>query len=35
MDLSSASAEEAKVEQFYKDLQDPLELAPKNMSFSL
>ena len=28
-------AEEAKVEQFYEDLQDLLELTPKKMSFSL
>ena len=28
-------AEEAEVEQFYEDLQDLLELTPKNMSFSL
>ena len=27
-------AEEAEVEWFYKDLQDPLELTPKKMSFS-
>ena len=29
------NAEEAKVEQFYEDLQDLLELTPKKMSFSL
>ena len=29
------SAEEAEVEQFYEDLQDLLELTPKQMSFSL
>ena len=28
------NAEEAKVEQFYEDLQDILELTPKKMSFS-
>ena len=27
-------AEEAEVEQFYKDLQDLLERTPKTMSFS-
>ena len=27
-------AEEAKVDQFYEDLQRLLELTPKNMSFS-
>ena len=27
--------EEAKVERFYEDLQDLLELTPKKMSFSL
>ena len=27
--------EEAEAEQFYEDLQDLLELAPKKMSFSL
>ena len=31
----TSNAEEAKVEQFYEDLQDLLELTPKNMSFSL
>ena len=30
----STSAEEAEIEQFYEDLQDLLELAPKKMSFS-
>ena len=28
------NAEEAEVEQFYKDLQDLLELTPTRMSFS-
>ena len=32
---STSKAEEAEVEQFYEDLQDLLELTPKNMSFSL
>ena len=31
----TSNAEEAKVEQFYEDLQDLLELTPKKMSFSL
>ena len=31
----SSNAEEAEVERFYEDLQDLLELTPKNMSFSL
>ena len=32
----TSNTEEAKVEQFYEDLQDILELTPpKNMSFSL
>ena len=31
----TTNAEEAKVEQFYEDLQDLLELTPKKMSFSL
>ena len=31
----TSNAEEAEVEQFYKDLQDLLELTPKKMSFSL
>ena len=31
----TSNAEEAKVEQFYEDLQDLLELIPKKMSFSL
>ena len=26
---------EAEIDQFYEDLQDPLELTPKKMSFSL
>ena len=30
-----SNAEEAEVEWFYEDLQDLLELTPKNMSFSL
>ena len=30
-----SNAEEAEVERFYEDLQDLLELTPKNMSFSL
>ena len=30
-----SNAEEAKVEWFYEDLQDLLELTPKKMSFSL
>ena len=30
----TSNAEEAEVEQFYKDLQDLLELTPKKMSFS-
>ena len=30
----TSSAEEAEVEQFYEDLQDILELIPKQMSFS-
>ena len=29
------NAEEAKVEKFYEDLQDLLELRPQKMSFSL
>ena len=28
----TSNAEEAEVEQFYEDLQDFLELTPKNMS---
>ena len=32
---STSNAEEAEVEQFYEDLQDLRELAPKKMSFSL
>ena len=31
----TSNAEEAEVEQFYEDLQDLLELTPKNMSSSL
>ena len=31
----TSNYEEAEVEQFYEDLQDLLELTPKNMSFSL
>ena len=31
----TSNAEEAKVEWFYEDLQDLLELQPKKMSFSL
>ena len=31
----TSSAEEAKVEWFYEDLQDLLELTPQKMSFSL
>ena len=31
----TSNAEEAEVEQFYEDLQDLLELTPKQMSFSL
>ena len=31
----TGNAEEAKVEQFYEDLQDLLELTPKKMSFTL
>ena len=31
----TSNAEEAEVEQFYEDLQDLLELTPKEMSFSL
>ena len=32
---STSNPEEAEVEQFYKDLQDLLELTSKQMSFSL
>ena len=32
--MPTINAEEAKVEQFYEDLQDILELTPKKMSFS-
>ena len=31
----TTNAEEAEVEWFYEDLQNPLELTPKKMSFSL
>ena len=31
----TSNAQEAEVELFYEDLQDLLELTPKNMSFSL
>ena len=31
----TSNAEEAEVEWFYEDLQDFLELTPKQMSFSL
>ena len=31
----TSNAEEAEVERFYEDLQDPLELTPKKLSFSL
>ena len=31
----TSNAEEAKVERVYEDLQDLLELTPKEMSFSL
>ena len=31
----NSNAEEAEVEWFYEDLQDFLELTPKEMSFSL
>ena len=31
----TSNAEEAEVEQFYRDLQHLLELTPKKMSFSL
>ena len=31
----TSNAEEAEVEWFYEDLQDLLELAPPNLSFSL
>jgi len=30
----TSNAEEAKLQQFYEDLQDLLELTPKEMSFS-
>ena len=32
---TTRNTEEAKVEWFYEDLQDLLELTPKKMSFSL
>ena len=31
----NTNAKEAEVEQYYKDLQDLLELTPKKVSFSL
>ena len=31
----TSNAEEAEVERFYEDLQDPLELTPQKMFFSL
>ena len=31
----TSNAKEAEVEWFYEDLQDPLELTQKKMSFSL
>ena len=31
----TSNAEEAEIERFYEDLQDPLELTPKTVSFSL
>ena len=31
----TSNAEEAEVEWFYEDLQDPLELTPQKMPFSL
>ena len=31
----TSNTEEAEVEWFYEDLQDPLELTQKKMSFSL
>ena len=31
----TSNAKEAEVEWSYEDLQDPLELTPKRMSFSL
>ena len=33
--VPTTNAEEAEVERFHEDLQDLLELTPKNMSFSL
>ena len=35
VDAQTSNAEETEVEWFYEDLQDLLELTPKNMSFSL
>ena len=35
VDAPTNNTEEAEVEQFYEDLQDLLELAPKKVSFSL
>ena len=32
--VPTSNAEEAEVEQFYEDLQAPLELTTKKMSFS-
>ena len=31
----TSNTDEAEVEWFYEDLQDPLELTPQKMSFSL
>ena len=31
----TSNVEKAEVERFYEDLQDPLELTPPKMSFSL
>ena len=31
---TTSNAEDAEVEWFYEDLQDPLELTPKKMAFS-
>ena len=33
--VPTTNAKETEVEQFYEDLQCPLELTPKKMSFSL
>ena len=30
----TSNAEEAEIEQFYEDVQDLLQLTPKNVSFS-